>query len=94
MSIWGSANFPFAIRYQIGWTSHPRFAEAVFRHACGLIPFASSTQAVSWLRENTSSFAPILPVDSPLVLDLSVGSPLLHGDARENVEPKLTRRIQ
>jgi 4-aminobutyrate aminotransferase-like enzyme len=72
---------------------HPRFAEAVFRDACGLVPFASSPQTVNWLREKASSFAPIIPVESPLVLDLSIGSPLLHGDVGENAEPKLTRRI-
>ena len=72
---------------------HPRFAEAVFRYACGLVPFASSPHTVNWLRERTSSFAPILPIVSPLVLDLSVGSPLLHGDVNENAEPKLTCRI-
>ena len=72
---------------------HPRFAEATFRHACGLTPFAASSQTVNWLRERTSSFTQILPIDSPLVLDLSIGSPLLHGDVNENTEPKLTRRI-
>ncbi|MDX1379261.1 MAG: phosphotransferase, partial [Anaerolineales bacterium] len=72
---------------------HPRFAESVFRHACGLVSFAASSQTENWLRERTSSFAQILPVESPLALDLSIESPLLHGDVDENTEPKLTRRI-
>ncbi|HKI52867.1 MAG TPA: peptidoglycan DD-metalloendopeptidase family protein, partial [Anaerolineales bacterium] len=72
---------------------HPRFAEAVFRNACGLAPFVSSTQTVNWLRKNTFSFAPILPVDSSSILDLSISSPLLHGDVNGNTEPKLTCRI-
>jgi 4-aminobutyrate aminotransferase-like enzyme/Ser/Thr protein kinase RdoA (MazF antagonist) len=77
---------------------HPRFAEAVFREACGLPPFASSPKIVNWLRANASSFAQILPYDlrtEPLVVfDLSIGSPLLHGDTRENSEPELTGRLQ
>lgn len=76
---------------------HPRFAEAVFREACGLSPFVSSPKVVGWLRRHAKSFAQVLPVDlrkEPLAFfDLSIGSPLLHGDPRENAEPKLTRRL-
>ena len=76
---------------------HPRFAEAVFREACGLPPFASSPEIVKWLRVNASSFAQVLPFDlrsEPLVVfDLSIGSPLLYGDTKENNEPKLTGRL-
>ncbi|MGH9752050.1 MAG: aminotransferase class III-fold pyridoxal phosphate-dependent enzyme, partial [Blastocatellia bacterium] len=73
---------------------HPRFAEAVFRHACGLPPAPS---AVEWLRTNARTFASVLRDDlraAPcLVLDLSVSSPLISGDERENTEPRLTERI-
>jgi len=74
---------------------HPRFAEAVFRHACGLP--SSSNVVIEWLRANARTFASVLSDDlrvAPcLVLDLSVGSPLVSGDERENAEPKLTERI-
>src|SRR5581483_3865494 len=33
---------------------HPRFAEAVFRRACGLTPCPSSEAVVRWLREKAS----------------------------------------
>ncbi|HEX5439012.1 MAG TPA: aminotransferase class III-fold pyridoxal phosphate-dependent enzyme [Gemmatimonadaceae bacterium] len=72
-------------------------AEAVFREACGLEPVAASARVRSWLRAHTAAFAPVLGIDlhteSPLVLDLSVGSPLVGADASENTEPDLTRRI-
>ena len=77
---------------------HPRFAEAAFRHACGHVPFASSSGLVAALREKTSSYASILSRDlqtkPPLVFDLSIASPLLNGDPQENEEPKLTHRLQ
>ena len=77
--------------------TQPRLAEAVFRHACGLSPVPSSEAVTDWLRANTHAFASVLEADlrtTPcLVFDLSVGSPLLSGDARENAEPELTRRL-
>ncbi len=76
---------------------HPHFAKAIFREACGLTPFASSTKVVKWLSKNKKSFSQILPVDlkkEPLaVFDLSISSPLLNGDPRENSEPKITQRL-
>jgi 4-aminobutyrate aminotransferase-like enzyme/Ser/Thr protein kinase RdoA (MazF antagonist) len=76
---------------------HPRLAEAVFREACGLAPFRSSAETINWLCTNADSFAPVLPFDlhseSLVVFDLSIGSPLLHGDPRENDEPQLTKRL-
>jgi 4-aminobutyrate aminotransferase-like enzyme/Ser/Thr protein kinase RdoA (MazF antagonist) len=79
---------------------HPRFAEAVFRHACGLTPSPPTLEAdsvIEWLRANTGTFASVLRNDlrsAPcLVLDLSVSSLLVSGDERENTEPKLTERI-
>jgi 4-aminobutyrate aminotransferase-like enzyme/Ser/Thr protein kinase RdoA (MazF antagonist) len=77
---------------------HPRFAEAIFREACGLVPFAASSETTKWLKANTSPFAQVLPFDlrtEPLVVfDLSVGSPILHGDPRKNQESELTKRLQ
>jgi 4-aminobutyrate aminotransferase-like enzyme/Ser/Thr protein kinase RdoA (MazF antagonist) len=76
---------------------HPRFAEAVFRHACGLSPCSSSPEIVKWLQTNASTFDQVLPFDlrkEPLVVfDLSIGSPVLQGDPKENDEPKLTERL-
>lgn len=74
---------------------HPRLATAVFRQACGLEPLPQSTAVTSFL--SYQKFAPVLGPDidlaQALVLDLSVGSPLIQGDAAENSEPKLTKRI-
>ena len=59
---------------------HPRFAEAVFRDACGLTPFPASENIVNWLTSHTDNFASPLDFDlrtGPItVLDLSVSSPL------------------
>lgn len=72
-------------------------AEAVFRDACGLEASASSARVRKWLRTHQRSFASVLDVDlrtEPCtVLDLSIGSPLISGDERENAEPALTGRI-
>jgi 4-aminobutyrate aminotransferase-like enzyme/Ser/Thr protein kinase RdoA (MazF antagonist) len=57
---------------------HPRFAEAVFRRACGLPVSEHAGRVASWLQSHSSEFAPVL--DGPMegsrveVLDLSVGS--------------------
>ena len=76
---------------------HPRFAEAVIRHACGLEPAPNAGRVIDWLRARARAFAPVtrddLRVAPCLVLDLSAGSPLLSGDERENSEPILTERI-
>lgn len=73
---------------------HPRFAEAVFRHACGLPPCQASERAVRWLREKASP-APLLDqsTNSALVFDLSVASPLLGADELRNAEPAMTARL-
>lgn len=76
---------------------HPRFAEAVLRDACGLTAFASAPKVVRWLKQNAKTFAQILLYDlrhgPQAVFDLSVGSPVLHGDAHQNEEPQLTKRL-
>ena len=73
------------------------FAAATVRHACGLEPVAASVRVREWLAARTDSIAPVLGMDlrteSLLVLDLSVGSALVSGDARENAEPALTARV-
>src|SRR5262245_20809439 len=76
---------------------HPRFAEAIFRHACELPPAPNSEPVIEWLRANARTFASVLRDDLRaahcLVLDLSVSSSLVSGDERENTEPRLTKRI-
>jgi len=76
---------------------HPRFAEATFRRACGLIPVPASRAIQSWLQNKERSYAPVLGIDLSrgpcLVFDLSVGSPLISGNTKENDEPALTRRL-
>jgi 4-aminobutyrate aminotransferase-like enzyme/Ser/Thr protein kinase RdoA (MazF antagonist) len=74
---------------------HPKFAQAVFREACGLTPF--SDHVTKWLKSHTDHFASILDSDlhdGPLaVIDLSMSSPLLSSDPTQNHESKLTPRI-
>lgn len=74
-----------------------RAAEAVLRSACGLSPASSAAHVAEWLREHTAEFAPVLGADlrtEPcLVLDLSVGSPLVSGDPAERDEPHITSSV-
>jgi 4-aminobutyrate aminotransferase-like enzyme/Ser/Thr protein kinase RdoA (MazF antagonist) len=76
---------------------HPRLAEAVFRHACGLPPCRASDGIVRWLEKQRAMLYPVLGVDlrtEPCaVLDLSVSSPLIAGDPQENTEPRWTDRL-
>lgn len=76
---------------------HPRFAEAVFRHACGLEPVAKTETVVNFLHENATSFASVveedLRNDNLVVLDLSVDSPLVSGDEKENSVEVFTKTI-
>ncbi len=72
-------------------TIHPRFAEAVFRHACGLTPLPASERLVAWL--DAQPFAPVMDAQSYTVFDLSVGSPLLSGDEAENSPALLNARL-
>ncbi len=69
-------------------------AEAVLRDACGLSPVPNAERVRAWLGARTREFAPVLGVDlrsePSLVLDLSVPSPLVSGDATERDEPHLT----
>ncbi len=72
---------------------HRRFAAAAFRHACGLDPGPASTRIVRWI--SAQECAPVVRTDpvATITLDLSVGSPLVSGDAHENVHPALSERI-
>jgi len=73
-------------------------AEAVFRHACGLEPSPRAARVESWLRRRGPTAAPVLDVDlrsRPFsIIPLGPDSPMLHGDARANIEPALTARIE
>lgn len=74
---------------------HPRFAEAVFRDACGLP--ALSAQVQEWLKPHANEFGSLLEFDlhngSITVIDLSMSSPLLSSDPVQNSESNLTPRI-
>lgn len=76
---------------------HPRFAEAVFRHACGLEPVSRTEKVVNYLRENSANFASLVEEDlrnEPLVvLDLSIDSPFISGDEKENSAEVFTKKI-
>jgi 4-aminobutyrate aminotransferase-like enzyme/Ser/Thr protein kinase RdoA (MazF antagonist) len=78
-------------------TISPRFAEAVFREACGLLPFPASEKIADWLTSHSDGFASPLEFDlragTVTVLDLSVSSPLLDSDPAKNEEPFITPRI-
>jgi 4-aminobutyrate aminotransferase-like enzyme/Ser/Thr protein kinase RdoA (MazF antagonist) len=70
------------------------FASAAIRHACGFEPIPGSSQIERWL--HACQVAPVIDVDPSrmVVLDLSVGSPLVDSDPSGNAEPALTARIQ
>ncbi|MCL4832746.1 MAG: aminotransferase class III-fold pyridoxal phosphate-dependent enzyme [Caldilineaceae bacterium] len=72
-------------------TIHPRFAESVFRNACGLTPLAACERLAGWLGQQ--GFAPVMEADGYTVFDLSVGSPLLNGDEAENSAERLDDRL-
>ncbi len=61
---------------------HPRFAESIFRRACGRSPHPAAGRLRDWLAltEAAGGFAPVMGVPlktaSRTVFDLSVGSPL------------------
>ncbi|MBK5189070.1 MAG: aminotransferase class III-fold pyridoxal phosphate-dependent enzyme, partial [Gemmatimonadaceae bacterium] len=71
-------------------------AEAVLREAAGVAIVPAAERVVEFL-ERQPVIAPVLGIDPQrapsIVLDLSVDSALLSGDARENAEPMLTQRV-
>jgi 4-aminobutyrate aminotransferase-like enzyme/Ser/Thr protein kinase RdoA (MazF antagonist) len=76
---------------------HPRFAEAVFRHACELEPDPTASFVERFLAADTSRFAPVLgtPLDAKTVmhLPLDIANPIVSGDPAQNSEPLVTERI-
>ena len=70
---------------------HPRLAEAAFRQACELPPLPRLQTICNWLKRERAAMAPILDIDlrtAPLeIFDLSVASPLVHGNPEKNTEP-------
>ena len=85
-----------AIRRVLPQLSHvqPRLARAQLRQACGLPPVPQAASIQSWLAQQTVT--PVLPFrpEAVVALDLSVGSPLLHGDMKENTAVAVQTRIQ
>jgi 4-aminobutyrate aminotransferase-like enzyme/Ser/Thr protein kinase RdoA (MazF antagonist) len=72
-----------------------RLAEAVYRDAAGVDPVPGARRVSEHLRRVHA--APVLGVDlrvePTIVIDLSISSPLLSGDPRQNAEPALTRKV-
>jgi 4-aminobutyrate aminotransferase-like enzyme/Ser/Thr protein kinase RdoA (MazF antagonist) len=70
--------------------------EAVFREAAG-VRIAPAAERVTAFLARQRALAPVLGIDPQrepsIVLDLSVASPLIDGDSRNNAEPLLTRRV-
>jgi len=73
-----------------------KLAEAAIRDAAGVTVAPASERVITFL-ERRSEFAPLLGVDlrtePSLVLDLSIASPMLSGDTRENTEPAVTAAV-
>ena len=73
-------------------------AEAVLREANGQDAAPNGADVRAWLAAHAGELAPVMPfdfaVEPTLVLDLSVGSPLVSAESSENVERRLTARIE
>jgi 4-aminobutyrate aminotransferase-like enzyme/Ser/Thr protein kinase RdoA (MazF antagonist) len=73
-----------------------RLAETTFRAAAGARPSPAADRVRDFLRR-APIFAPVLGVDLEqepcVVLDLSIGSALVDGDAAQNAERKLSARV-
>ena len=78
-------------------TVSPRLAHYRFREACGFSAVPSQERACDWLRAHAQEAAPVVPVNlregNCLVLDLSVGSPLLGADTANATESEMTPKI-
>ena len=74
----------------------PRWAEYLFRQACGLPPVPHSETVVNWLQANAANFASVLDEDwqHSLVFDLSVGSLMLGADPAAFEREALTETIR
>ena len=76
---------------------HPRFAEAAFRHTCGIRVVPAAGAVRSFIQANAGAFAPVLGkplgADTLTHIGLDVASPLVSGNPAQNTEPLLTERI-
>ena len=76
---------------------HSRLAEYLFRDACGMQPVPRSEAVVGWLEAGKQLAAPVLDADfqdpPPVVLDLSVESPLAGPGADAAEAHRLNREI-
>lgn len=75
---------------------HPRFAAQYFRTVCGLEPTTRTLELINWLQENQKDFASIVEGDlaqDAIVLDLSVGSPLMSTPFEADDVPVFTQKI-
>jgi 4-aminobutyrate aminotransferase-like enzyme/Ser/Thr protein kinase RdoA (MazF antagonist) len=72
------------------------FVTETFRHALGMEPSEHISDVNKFLK-TCNNFGSVVKnnfnAGNSLVLDLSIGSPLLSGDINENNEPELTRRL-
>ena len=75
---------------------HPRFATAALRAACGKPALPSDGRVMAWLERPDRPIGSILGCDvsHSTTIDLSVGSPLVTGDPRDNEDPALSARIE
>jgi 4-aminobutyrate aminotransferase-like enzyme/Ser/Thr protein kinase RdoA (MazF antagonist) len=73
-----------------------KLAEAAVRDAAGVSTVPASEKVIAFL-ERQSSFSPVIGFDltsePTIVLDLSIASPMLSGDTRENTEPSVTTSV-
>ncbi len=76
---------------------HPRFAHAVFRHACGWEPLPAAARIRQWLTNHRDQLAQVLDLDlrrEPLqILDLGIGSTLLGADPKHSEGAGRRRKI-
>ncbi|OGD20635.1 MAG: hypothetical protein A2W03_02405, partial [Candidatus Aminicenantes bacterium RBG_16_63_16] len=76
----------------------PRLAHYAYRDACGLPPAPHGPAVVRWLEESGDAFAQVLEHDlrsePVLVLDLSVGSPMLGADPANLETSRLAETIE
>ena len=76
---------------------HPHFAEATFRHACGLAPVPRTESVIQWLKHRANAFSPLLGMDLSaepcVVFDLSIGSPTVSGLQENDEKTGLATRL-
>ncbi len=76
----------------------PEFARYTIRAACGLVPCPQSESVLAWLVAKATDLVPVVDADlrnrAPLILDLSVGSPMLADDLTPQSAGRVTRQIE